>query len=90
VSATAALARRPRALRSSRFPGVRLKQSDVAQALSGEEPVAVSTFSAWDWTASSSGCGIKALPLTNRAESTGSAFRYLNLHYAESPSPRTL
>jgi hypothetical protein len=27
---------------------VRLKQSDVAQALSGEEPVAVSTLSAWE------------------------------------------
>jgi hypothetical protein len=48
VSATAALARRLRALRSSQFPGVPLKQSDVAQALSGEEPVAVSTLSAWE------------------------------------------
>lgn len=44
----AALARRLRKLRSSQFPGVRLKQSDVAQALSDDEAVAVSTLSAWE------------------------------------------
>lgn len=49
ASATAAsLARRLRELRSSQFPGVRLKQSDVARALSGDERVAVSTLSAWE------------------------------------------
>ena len=49
ASATvASLARRLRELRSSQFPGVRLKQSDVAQALSDNEPVAVSTLSAWE------------------------------------------
>jgi helix-turn-helix protein len=44
----ASLARRLRELRSSRFSGVRLKQSDVAQALSADEPVSVSTLSAWE------------------------------------------
>jgi transcriptional regulator with XRE-family HTH domain len=45
---TASLARRLRELRSSQFPGVRLKQSDVARALSDDERVAVSTLSAWE------------------------------------------
>ena len=44
----ASLARRLRELRHSQFQGVRLKQSDVAQALSDYEPVAVSTLSAWE------------------------------------------
>lgn len=49
ASVTAAsLARRLRQLRSSQFPDRRLKQSDVAQALSDDEPVAVSTLSAWE------------------------------------------
>jgi hypothetical protein len=42
----ASLARRLRELRISQFPGMRLKQGDVAQALSEDEPVAVSTLSA--------------------------------------------
>lgn len=42
------LARRLRELRISQFPGVRLNQSDVAQALSHDEPVAVSTLSDWE------------------------------------------
>jgi hypothetical protein len=44
----ASLARRLRELRSSQFPGVRLKQSDVVKALSDDKPVAVSTLSAWE------------------------------------------
>lgn len=40
----AAPARRLRELPSSQFPGVRLKQSDVTQALLQDEPVAVSTL----------------------------------------------
>ena len=47
-AAAASLARRLREFRSSRFLGARLKQSDVAQALSADEPVAVSTVSAWE------------------------------------------
>ena len=47
VSAT--LAKRLRELRHSQFPEAKLTQSDVAQALSEEEPkVAVSTISAWE------------------------------------------
>jgi hypothetical protein len=45
---TASLARRLRQLRFSQFPDRRLKQSDVARALTGDEPVAVSTLSAWE------------------------------------------
>jgi hypothetical protein len=45
---TAYLAKRLRELRASQFPGVRLKQSDVARALSDDERVAVSTLSAWE------------------------------------------
>jgi hypothetical protein len=41
-------ARRLRELRYSHFPGVRLKQSDVARALADDETVAVSTLSAWE------------------------------------------
>ena len=49
TSATgASLARRLRELRYSQFPGVRLKQADVAQALADDGPVAVSTLSAWE------------------------------------------
>jgi hypothetical protein len=44
----ASLARRLRELRVSRFPDVRLTQGEVAQALSEEEPVAISTLSAWE------------------------------------------
>jgi hypothetical protein len=44
----ASLARRLRDLRHSRFPNARLTQSDVAQALSDDEPVGVSTLSAWE------------------------------------------
>ena len=44
----ASLARRLRELRSSQFSDVRLKQSDVAKALSDDEPLAVSTLSAWE------------------------------------------
>jgi hypothetical protein len=47
-AAAASLARRLRELRYSWFPGMRLKQSDVAQALSGGDPVAVSMLSAWE------------------------------------------
>lgn len=46
--AAASLARRLRELRSSQFPGVKLKQSDVAHALSAEEPVGGSALSAWE------------------------------------------
>lgn len=44
----ASLARRLRELRLSRFPNARLTQGEVAQALSEEEPVAISTLSAWE------------------------------------------
>ena len=44
----ASLARRLRGLRLSRFPDARLTQGEVAQALSEEEPVAISTVSAWE------------------------------------------
>jgi hypothetical protein len=44
----ASLARRLRELRSSQFSDVRLKQSDVAKALSDDEPLTVSTLSAWE------------------------------------------
>ena len=44
----ACLARRLRELRLSRFPEARLTQGEVAQALSEEEPVAISTLSAWE------------------------------------------
>jgi len=47
-TANGSLARRLRDLRISQFPGVRLKQADVARALSEDEPVAVSTLSAWE------------------------------------------
>ena len=46
--AAASLARRLRELRLSRFPDARLTQGEVAQALSEEEPVAISTLSAWE------------------------------------------
>jgi transcriptional regulator with XRE-family HTH domain len=42
------LARRLRELRHSRFPGVKLTQNDLAHALAEEEPVAISTLSAWE------------------------------------------
>jgi Helix-turn-helix domain len=45
---SASLAKRLRELRHSRFPHTRLTQSDVAQALSEDEPVGVSTLSAWE------------------------------------------
>ena len=44
----ASLARRLRELRLSRFPEARLTQGEVAQALSEQEPVAISTLSAWE------------------------------------------
>jgi hypothetical protein len=44
----ASLARRLRELRLSRFPDARLTQGEVAKALSEEEPVAISTLSAWE------------------------------------------
>jgi transcriptional regulator with XRE-family HTH domain len=47
-AAAASLARRLRELRYSQFPGVRLKQRDVAQALSDDEAVSVSTLSGWE------------------------------------------
>jgi hypothetical protein len=47
-AASASLARRLRELRRSQFPDEKLTQGDVAQALSEEEPVAVSTLSAWE------------------------------------------
>jgi hypothetical protein len=47
-AATASLARRLRELRLSRFPEARLTQGEVAQALSEDEPVAISTLSAWE------------------------------------------
>jgi hypothetical protein len=46
--APAMLARRLRELRHTRFPNVRLTQGDVAQALSEDEPVGVSSLSAWE------------------------------------------
>ena len=45
---SASLARRLRELRHSRFPTARLTQGDVVQALSEDEPVGVSTLSAWE------------------------------------------
>ena len=47
-AASASLAKRLREFRHSRFPDAKLTQGDVAQALSEEEPVAVSTLSAWE------------------------------------------
>jgi hypothetical protein len=47
-SVAASLARRLRELRLLRFPDARLTQGEVAQALSEEEPVAISTLSAWE------------------------------------------
>ena len=47
-AAATSLAKRLRELRTSQFPDVRLKQGDVAQALADNEPVAVSTLSAWE------------------------------------------
>ena len=44
----ASLARRLRELRHSWFPEAKLTQGDVAQALSDDEPVGVSTLSAWE------------------------------------------
>ena len=44
----ASLAKRLRELRYSRFPDVKLTQSDLAHALSEGERVAVSTLSAWE------------------------------------------
>jgi len=46
--ASASLARRLRELRHSQFPKVRLTQAKLAQALSGDEAVGVSTLSAWE------------------------------------------
>jgi hypothetical protein len=46
----ASLARRLRELRYSGFPDVKLTQGDVVLALSDEEPVAISTLSAWENT----------------------------------------
>lgn len=46
--AAASLARRLRELRLSQFPHAKLTQGEVAQALSEEEPVAISTLSAWE------------------------------------------
>ena len=45
---SASLARRLRELRHSRFASTRLTQSEVAQALSEDEPVGVSALSAWE------------------------------------------
>jgi len=45
---SASLARRLRELRYSQFPEVRLTQAELAQALSGDETVGVSTLSAWE------------------------------------------
>ena len=47
---SASLARRLRELRHSRFPEAKLTQGEVAEALSDDEPVAVSTLSAWENT----------------------------------------
>jgi len=47
-TATASLARRLRELRMLRFDSARLTQSEVAQALSEEEPAAISTLSSWE------------------------------------------
>ena len=47
-TASASLARRLRELRHSRFPEAKLTQGDVAQALADDEPVGVSTLSAWE------------------------------------------
>jgi len=44
----AALARRLRDLRLRGFPGVKLKQLDLARALSEDQPVADSTLSSWE------------------------------------------
>jgi hypothetical protein len=49
-TAPAALAKRLRELRSSRFPDAKLKQSDVALALSDDQPIGVSALSAWENT----------------------------------------
>jgi hypothetical protein len=49
-SAPASLARRLRELRHSRFPEAKLKQGDVALALSDDQPVSVSSLSAWENT----------------------------------------
>jgi len=46
----ASLAKYLRELRTSRFPDAKLTQTDLAQALSAEERVAVSTISAWENT----------------------------------------
>ena len=47
-AASAPLARRLRELRHSRFPSARLTQRDVALALSEDEPLGISTLSAWE------------------------------------------
>jgi hypothetical protein len=47
-AAAALLARRLRELRQSRFPEAKLTQSALGHALSPEEPVAISTLSAWE------------------------------------------
>jgi hypothetical protein len=49
-TAHASLAKRLRELRHTRFPDARLTQSDVALALSEDEPVGVSALSAWENT----------------------------------------
>ena len=49
-SAPASLARRLRELRYSQFPETKLTQSDVALALSDDQPVGVSALSAWENT----------------------------------------
>lgn len=48
VTAGAHLARRLRELRLSGFPDRKLTQAQLAQALSGDEPVADSTLSSWE------------------------------------------
>jgi hypothetical protein len=47
-TASTSLARRLCDLRQSRFPGTKLTLSDLAQALSEDEQVAVATLSAWE------------------------------------------
>jgi Helix-turn-helix domain len=49
-STQASLARRLRELRHTRFPEAKLKQSDVALALSDDQSVGVSSVSAWENT----------------------------------------
>jgi transcriptional regulator with XRE-family HTH domain len=48
LATPASLAKRLRELRHSGFSEARLKQGDVAKALAEDEPVAISTLSAWE------------------------------------------